>query len=323
MVRLAQHQGLLWSPFSEFESQGTTLPPSDPHSSLSEAIGSWTHSSTRTAFLPDAPIKQAISCETTGADVKFEGPQGRVVCPPNCQRGLDLAYGTSIHPLRSAVCLSGIVDGVMPVFGGEMMITKVKGVPAYAGKDVGYAASLPMTNQPGEAFTLYPVDNIDLGMSLPAERKLSCIDTFDKLDLKKPGEMKAVHCPGDCGLEGNVSGTNIFTPQSTVCRAAEHAAAVGSEGGHAIVVRGHGQPFFFGSKSGTSGASTDAPGSDASYTVSLPVPDVMSRLRNKDPIVLNTSKEAGMPGPFSTLWLAYPSRAARTHHRKREIESFL
>merc|ERR1719409_663497 len=107
---------------------------------------------------------------------------------------------------------------------------------------------------------MYPVDNIELGKALPAEKKLSCLDTFDKLEMKKAGELKAVHCPGDCGMEGRLSGTNLFTPMSTVCRAAEHAAAVGSEGGHAIVVRGHGQPFFFGSKSGLSGASTDSPG---------------------------------------------------------------
>merc|ERR1719198_2488101 len=134
------------------------------------------------------------------------------------------------------------------------MVTRQRGLPSYAGKDVGYAVSLAATNQPGEAFTLYPVDNIDLGTALPALKKLSCLETFDSLGMTKPGQMKAVWCPGDCQEEGNLSGTIAYSPDSTVCRAAEHSHVVGSEGGHAIVVRGHSQPYHFGSKSLRAGA---------------------------------------------------------------------
>merc|ERR1712224_394470 len=90
--------------------------------------------------------------------------------------------------------------------------------------------------------------------------------------------MRAVHCPGDCGEDGgDVFGTTVFTPDSSVCRAAEHAGVIGSEGGYAIVTKGHPQPYYFGSNSGLAGASADKTAAEASYTVSLPVPDVMSR----------------------------------------------
>merc|ERR1719424_1226623 len=277
---------------------------------------------------------QALSCQSTGADLKFEGPQARVVCPPHCERENILAYGASIHPLRSAVCLAGIVDGTIPYHGGEMMVSRVKGLPAYVGKDVGYAVSLPVTNQPGEAFHMYPVDNIDfMGRNVPAMKKLSCADTFDSLHMKIPGEMRPVWCPGDCGAEGNLLGTSIFSPMSTVCRAAEHAAAVGSEGGHAIVVKGHGQPFYFGSKSGTTGASIDGPGSKDSYTVSLPVPDVMARVVKKDrhnyaapSTDEKDTSQSAMMSPYASLLLQLSARAAppgRGHSRRRKWEGFL
>jgi hypothetical protein len=297
---------------------------------------------TRTSFLPEPPVKQALSCDSTGVDVKFEGPQGRVICPPHCQKGLVGAYGATVHPLRSAVCLAGIVDGVIPVYGGEMMVTKVRGLPAYAGKDVGYAASSAMVDQPGDAFTMYPVDNIDIGRSLPAEKVLSCLDTFHGLALTKPGEFKAVHCPGDCGEGGILSGTGTYTPASSVCRAAQHAAAIGSEGGHAVVVRGHAQPFFFGTSSGIAGASTDSYGTDASYTVSLPVPDVLARLRKKDPVPfkghteveeaedarqyhpeLYEAKEEAMLSPASTVLLSFPLYGTRSRRQQQKFDGFL
>jgi hypothetical protein len=237
------------------------------------------------------------------------------------------------------VCLAGIVDKAIPVYGGEMMITKVRGLPSYAGADISYAASLPVTNQPGEAFHLYPVDSIDLPLALPAEKKLSCADTFDKVGLKKPGDFKVAWCPGDCGMEGNLSGTNIFNVSSAVCRAADHAAVVGSEGGHVVVTRGHGQPYFFGSKSGnvSAGASTDAPGANESYTVSLPVPDFMARVVKKDSTSIarpkeeaaqDTSqmgngelKEACMIDPSVLALLAQPQRPRSG--RQRQLARFL
>lgn len=227
-------------------------------------------------------MRQVLSCGSTGGAVRFEGNQARVVCPPMCQKGNELILGSTIHPLRSAVCGAAVVDKIVPVYGGELMVQKVRGLPSYTGKDIAYAASLSVTDQPGDAFVMYSTENIDQDIALPPEHKASCLDNFDKLELKKPGEMKVVHCPGDCGTEGVLGGTSVYTPLTSICRAAEHAAVVGSEGGHVVVVRGHGQDMFFGSKSGSSaGASVDSPGADASYTVHLPVPDFMSRVTKK------------------------------------------
>jgi hypothetical protein len=276
------------------------------------------HIGLKSSFLPNVPIRQVLSCGSTGGDVRFEGNQGRVVCPTHCQKGPELALGTAIHPLRSSVCAAAIVDKLIPVYGGELMISKVRGLPSYTGKDISYAASLSVTDQPGDAFVMYSTDNIDQDVALPPEHKASCLDTFEKLELKKPGDFKAVHCPGDCGTEGVLGGTGVYTPMSSICRAAEHAAVVGSEGGHIVVVRGHGQDMFFGSKSGSSaGASTDSPGADASYSVHLPVPDFMSRVTKK--VFMSP-----MSPSFAAL-LRPPARAASRgkRHRCRTSSAFL
>lgn len=37
-----------------------------------------------------------------------------------------MAVGTGVHPLGSPICLGAIVDKVLPVYGGEMILTKAR-----------------------------------------------------------------------------------------------------------------------------------------------------------------------------------------------------
>jgi hypothetical protein len=297
---------------------------SHPFSDLHDLHSSWklndaSRVALKSSFLPDVPIPQVLSCGSTGGDVRFEGNQGRVICPTMCQKGPELTLGSGIHPLRSSVCGAAIVDKLIPVYGGELMISKVRGLPSYTGKDIAYAASLSVTDQPGDAFIMYSTDNIDQDRALPPEHKASCLDTFEKLELTKPGAFKVVHCPGDCMMEGVLGGTGVYTPMTSICRAAEHAGVVGSEGGHIVVVREHGQDMFFGSKSDSSaGASVDSPGAAASYTVHLPVPDFLSRVTKK----VHTVQSALAPfqksmSPLFAALLPPIARSSSTGKRRR------
>jgi len=230
-------------------------------------------------FLELTPAAQVVSCRAQGSDLRFQGPLARVVCPAHCQREpRSVAYGASIHPMRSSVCLSAIVDRVMPLYGGEVMVTKVPGLPSYKGADVNFAASLAATDEKGEAFHAYATDNIDLDPTFPAERAVDCRATFASLGMTEQGSSLPAVCPGDCKGEGQLAGTSIYSPGSSVCRAARHAGVIGSEGGHVMVTLGHGQDGHFGSRQGGD-TSTDGPGSEQSYTVALPSPDVLSRAR--------------------------------------------
>lgn len=191
-----------------------------------------------------------------------------------------MAYGSTVHPLRSAVCLSAIVDKVMPVYGGELLLTKVNGLPSYTARDVGFAASLAATGEPGPAFHAYATDTIDLPAELPWEQPLNYSATFEGLKMKSTGSSVAVKCRGGCGGQGTLQGTTAYTGTSSVCRAAEHAGVIGDEGGHVMVTKGHGQDAFFGSKARLD-QSEDSHRREDSYTVAVPTPEMLARTRTE------------------------------------------
>lgn len=232
-----------------------------------------------TSFL-QVPGVQTISCRATGEDVRFTRGLARVVCPAHCERNLGaVAYGSTVHPMRSAVCMAAIVDGVMPVYGGELLLTRARGLPSYVGRNVGTAGSVAMTGEQGSAFHAYATDTIDLPASLPWEMPLGCLASFASLNMKKLGSSLAVHCRGGCSGEGQLQGTAAYTASTHVCRAAQHAGVIGNEGGHVMVSRGHGQDAYFGGTRAHGDVSSDAPRADESYTVAMPLPEVLSRTR--------------------------------------------
>lgn len=105
---------------------------------------------------------QPLSCTASAYDIVFKGSVAKVVCPAHCQLNHgSVVHGSTAHPFRSAICESGILDGVLPTSGGKMLVTKTPGLPSYVGKDVGTAASLPVTDEKGPAFHLYALDTID------------------------------------------------------------------------------------------------------------------------------------------------------------------
>lgn len=244
-----------------------------------EADGFRSHT-TKSSFLSWPSAAQVISCTAEGNDLRFDNGLAKVICPNNCQLDPEsVALGASIHPVSSSVCSAAVVDRVMPTFGGEILVSRAVGLPSYSGRNEGFAASLPVTGDRSDAFHAYAVDNINLAPTIPKEEKLTCRATFAMLGHDMVvGSSKMVNCPPDCEKEGELYGTNIFTPGSSVCRAAQHAHVLGTKGGRAVVTLGHGQDQFFGSYSGGD-KSEDAPEAQQGYTVALPIPDIMNRVR--------------------------------------------
>jgi len=236
----------------------------------------------RTSFV----ATQTLSCNATGEDVRFRGGQtARVICPTHCQ--LDpaaVAVGATVHPLRSSVCVSAIVDGLLPEYGrlasgGQLFVTKINGLSSYTGKDVEITAALPATGVRGPAYHMYAEDTIDLPKELPWEMPAGCSTTFADVKLGRPGASASVLCHGECLGEGSLEGSGVHTAGSSVCRAAVFEGVIGSDGGSVMVTRGHGQDAFFGSKK-RGDVSQDAPKSDESYTVSMPTAEVLARTKN-------------------------------------------
>lgn len=254
---------------------------------------------------------QSISCGAAGHDLRFEGSLARVVCPPHCERDpLSLAFGATIHPMRSSVCEAAIVDGVMPTIGGELLVTRVPGIPSYSGKDAGVSTSLPAVGDNGDAFHEYATDIPGQASPFAPKRWLSCGVSLASLGFSSaaPGTTFAVHCPGDCGKVGRLGGSGVYTPESSVCQAALHAAVIGDAGGDAVVTVGHGQSFHIGSLS-KGIQSVDTGKSSHSFTLSLPTPLVLARLAVTGP-ALRPEERRGVYAGCSELPFGAAGRAA-------------
>eukprot|EP00927_Polykrikos_kofoidii_P050479 TRINITY_DN44396_c0_g1_i1.p1 TRINITY_DN44396_c0_g1~~TRINITY_DN44396_c0_g1_i1.p1 ORF type:complete len:663 (-),score=100.87 TRINITY_DN44396_c0_g1_i1:64-2052(-) len=115
---------------------------------------------TSTSFI-GLPSQTVIGCGTLGTDLHFHSSMADVICPAHCESDASIAYGASIHPLRSSVCKAAMVDGVLPPSGGRLLVTRVPGVASYVGKDAGGVVSLPATDAADLAFHAYALENAD------------------------------------------------------------------------------------------------------------------------------------------------------------------
>ncbi|CAD7944314.1 unnamed protein product [Amoebophrya sp. A120] len=114
----------------------------------------------RTGFLPTRPI----SCSSTGHDLQFDRNMARVVCPAHCQKDQAArVIGLSVHPNESAVCSSAIADGVMPVQGGALVVTKGPPQMSYEGSSLAgnYVGVEAGANIVSDSYKTYAVDTID------------------------------------------------------------------------------------------------------------------------------------------------------------------
>jgi len=231
------------------------------------------------AFLEYPRGVQALSCQATGTDVQLHDGIARVSCPVHCEREPSaVAIGALVHPLRSSVCMAALADGVLSGRGGQLMVTKVAGLPSYTEVDSGIASSQGSVGDSGDAFHVYATDPITEKQPLPPVQDIHCTTTYADMDplLRSTGSSMVVHCPVECSRAGILEGSSVYSERSSICRAATHAKVITNEGGKVVVTAGQGQDRYYGTASG-SNVSADAPWSKESFTVSLPLPDVIIR----------------------------------------------
>ena len=71
--------------------------------------------------------------------------------------------------------------------------------------------------------------------------------TFNASQIKGvPGSMHRVACPANCRETGTTWGTDVYTADSPICRAAIHAGLVNDRGGEVTVVLEPGKPAYRG-----------------------------------------------------------------------------
>jgi LCCL domain len=175
----------------------------------------------------------------------------QVACPPGCESSGGL-WGTDVYTADSAICRAGIHAGAIPAGGGVVTVRIEPGRPAYRGSprngvqsgDYGgygrsYAVVLPMGQMTAAAAP-------PAAAGAPQVIEAGC--SFNSTQIVgAPGTYSVVSCPAGCSSTGGLWGTDVYTGDSAICRAAVHAGIITNGGGYVGVLLDVGQPAYRGS----------------------------------------------------------------------------
>lgn len=192
--------------------------------------------------LPPAPAGAAVSgdpaesCPTRlSINPDLPTPFTCLCRPEKLQEGS--VWGTDDYTDDSSLCRAALHAGVIPAGGGEVTVLRGAGRSLYIGSrrngiqssDYGaYSASIRFAGTPAPT-----------GGPEPCPARLSV----------NPNLPTPFACLCDAGKiqQGSVWGTDVYTDDSGLCRAAVHAGAIPAAGGLVTVVRTAGRPLYSGS----------------------------------------------------------------------------
>ncbi len=174
------------------------------------------------------------------------GATFQVSCPPGCEQTGGL-WGTDVYTADSGICRAGIHAGAILSGGGVVVVQIQPGRPAYRGSprynvtssdygsyDRSFAVILP-AGQPAPA-AVAPPQAIEAGCGFNATQIQAA-----------QGTAHLVACPAGCAHSGGLWGSDMYTADSGICRAAIHAGIVSANGGYVWVFLEAGQPAYRGS----------------------------------------------------------------------------
>jgi hypothetical protein len=175
------------------------------------------------------------------------GTSWYVRCPAGCSGGATV-WGTDVYTDDSSVCVASVHAGrIDPTVGGIVLVTWVAGPPIHAGSlrngvhssDYGpWARSFFVQSiDPAGRPTSPPPASV-AGGPVP----ISCGTQATSI----AGASMRVSCPGGCS-GGSIWGTDVYTADSHVCRAAIHAGVIAeATGGEVTVTMGGPMTAFTG-----------------------------------------------------------------------------
>ncbi len=139
-------------------------------------------------------------------------------------------WGTDIYSDDSRICRAAVHAGAIGLDGGIVAFETLPGQSGYQASTRNGVASGSWGRWQGSLrFTGGAPDNTSTA------RAESC--PANAVALRDTGQIMRCHCPASATGAGSVWGTDIYTDDSRICRAAVHAGAIGPSGG-TVVIRG-------------------------------------------------------------------------------------
>lgn len=190
----------------------------------SQDSGTWPASFQFEAQQEAAP-PQDVQCNTSpsnlGAAATRPGAVLSIVCPASCEN--HAVWGTDMYTSDSSICVAAIHAGALPPEGGLTTFFAAPGQTRYVGSEQNGVSTRPWGPYPGSflfANALNPTD----------AQALTCKDNAQGLDDENNDTFK-IHCPKGCTEGPEIWGFEVYSDDSSVCRAAIHADALSPRGG--------------------------------------------------------------------------------------------
>jgi outer membrane protein OmpA-like peptidoglycan-associated protein len=199
-------------------------------------------------------VQQATGIQPCPTDMSlFAGTDEQLTCScPATSAGRGAVWGTDAYTADSSVCTAALHAGATTRRGGEVSLRMLPGLPRYPGTTRNGVA----TNSFGDYRASYRFTNVAAGPQI-------CPDTMTA--YSGSDETLTCVCAGEAVVRGAaVWGSNIYTADSGVCRAARHAGVVPLTGASVTLRMLPGQLRYPGST--RNGVTTNSFGDyDASY----------------------------------------------------------
>ncbi|MFT8242960.1 LCCL domain-containing protein [Roseomonas sp. BN140053] len=194
------------------------------------------------------------------------------LCPAEAT-GRGSLWGTDTYTADSAICKAAVHAGVIPRSGGAVTVVPQPGRSAYPGTTRnGLSSSNYRAYDASFRFlpvaSATPAQGASVQPGLAAEAPAQCPDDFRAYD--GTSEPLACACPAEATGRGSVWGTDTYTSDSAVCRAAVHAGVIPRSGGAVTVLPQPGRNAYPGTtRNGLSSSNYGAYG--ASFRFDAPV----------------------------------------------------
>jgi LCCL domain/von Willebrand factor type A domain len=198
------------------------------------------YSSDYGAFAGSFGFSDALHPHTGGCPhnlVGYAGSNPPLQCECSAKAtGEGSVWGTDVYTADSSICRAALHAGLLTAAGGTVKVYPSGGQDSYEGSE-----------RSGVVSTDYAAYGASFGFKEKlALRTGGCPPSF--VDAPEPSKPLACECRPRASSQGSVWGTDVYTADSSICRAAVHAGVITASGGKVTVYALPGQASYAGTE---------------------------------------------------------------------------